>query len=126
MKFTLNRNKTVTSLCGRSVQFIEDEPTHVPPDMYEEVRAIGAVEVDEGDKKDAKPGEPEEKVLSSEERKSAIWAAFDKMVKNNNREDFTGTGTPHTKPLVDIVNFRVDNKERDAMWKAYKLKDQPE
>lgn len=47
MKFTLNRDRVHASVLGLSVEFKKGVPTHVPPELYAEVQAIGAVPEDE-------------------------------------------------------------------------------
>ena len=47
MKFTLNRDRVHASVLGLSVEFRKGVPTHVPPELYAEVQAIGAVPDDE-------------------------------------------------------------------------------
>ena len=47
MEFVLNRNKTVSSTKGHTIEFIKDVPTHVPAEMHSEVMAIGAIPTDE-------------------------------------------------------------------------------
>ena len=43
MKFTLNRDRVHASVLGLSVEFKKGVPTHVPPELYAEVQAFGAV-----------------------------------------------------------------------------------
>ena len=47
MKFTLNRDRVHASVLGLSVEFKKGVPTHVPPELYAEVQAFGAVPDDE-------------------------------------------------------------------------------
>ena len=47
MKFTLNRDRVHASVLGLSVEFKKGVPTHVPPELYAEVQAVGAVPEDE-------------------------------------------------------------------------------
>jgi hypothetical protein len=116
MKFILNRNKTVVSTLGHAIEFKKGEPTHVPPEMWPAVQAIGAIPEDEL---------PEEKVADTKEpadpieRKKAIFKAFEQMVLVNDRESFTGTGAPHAKALEAQLGFKIDSKERDALWQAF-------
>lgn len=111
-KFTLNRDKTVVGLNGRSIEFVKGEATHVPPDMIADVVAIGAVPED-----DAVLNEPEvAKAPQGDERKLLIRTAMEDMVATNIREDFTASGAPHNKKLSDRVGFAVDARERDAVW----------
>jgi hypothetical protein len=43
MNFILNRDRTVVSTLGHSVEFKKGVPTYVPPVLYAEVSAVGAM-----------------------------------------------------------------------------------
>lgn len=123
MKFILNRDKTMTSLFGHSIEFKKGEATYVPKELWAEVRAIGAIpeeeikeEITEGAIEPANP----------EERQQAIFAGFEAMVKKADRDSFTATGVPNIKQLSAHIGFIVDGKERDSAWQAFKLKDAKE
>ena len=47
MKFTLNRNYVLASTMGHTIAFEKGKATHVPPHLYKEARAIGALPEDE-------------------------------------------------------------------------------
>ena len=116
MKFVLNRNKTITSILGHAIEFKKGEPTHVPKEMWNDVIAQGAVpeeEIEEAVEKQAP-------VLTGPERKEMIFAAFTVLVEKNEREAFTGNGSPHIRAVADITGFAVDAKERDAMWTEFR------
>jgi hypothetical protein len=118
MKFTLNRDKTISSTMGYSIAFVKGVATHVPPAMWAEVQAIGAVPDNElPEEKKADTREPQDPVA----RKAAIMAAFEQMILSAKREDFTGTGVPHAKALAVLIGFTIDGKERDALWQEYKV-----
>jgi hypothetical protein len=113
MKFTMNRNFTVASLSGRAVEFKKGVATHVPPQMYDEVQAKGAVPEDDLPEQKADGTPP-----TGEARMQAIKDAIKTMVKRGAREDFTAAGSPHSAALAKLVGFTVDGKERDAAWTA--------
>jgi hypothetical protein len=120
MNFILNRDKTVSSTLGHVIAFAKGVPTHVPPAMWAEVQALGAL-----------PEEalPEEVVAPSREprdpaaREALIFATFEQLVLAKKREDFSGTGAPHVKALEAAMGFKIDTKERDALWHKFRLQD---
>jgi len=116
MKFVLNRNKVVTSTLGHAIEFKKGEPTHVPKEMWNDVIAVGAVPEDEIEEVIEKKAP----VLTGEERKEMIFAAFTVLVEKNEREAFTGNGSPHIRAVADVTGFPVDAKERDTLWTEFR------
>lgn len=118
MKFIMNRNRTVPSILGHTIEFIKGVPVHVPPELWAEVQAAGAIPEDEL---------PEEEKVATREpsdpvaRKAAIFDAFTQIKLRNKREDFAATGVPHAKTLIAHMGFEIDNKERDMLWNEFKL-----
>lgn len=119
MKFTLNRDRVHASLLGLSVEFKKGVPTHVPPALYAEVQAIGAVPEDEIAEAEApvKSAEPSDPV----KRKEDIFAAFEVLALRNSREDFTAGGSPRDQALESILGWRLSAKERDMLWTEFKV-----
>lgn len=113
MKFTLNRNHVLATTSGHSIEFVKDQPTHVPPHLYREVQAIGALPEEdlpeEPVSEDAAPTDPQE-------RAKAIQDAMVEIVERGVREDFTATGAPHTRALSRILGWNVSSQERDIQW----------
>jgi len=116
MRFLLNRNRTVASLSGHAIEFKKGELTHVPKEMWNDVIAIGAVPENEIQEEET----IKQPVLSGDERKELIFAAFTALVEKNERESFTGNGSPHIRAVADITGFPVDAKERDALWSEFR------
>jgi hypothetical protein len=120
MKFILNRDKTICSTQGHAIAFVQGVPTHVPPAMWADVQAAGGV---------PESALPEAELAPSREpadpaaRTALIFATFAQLVQAGRREDFTGNGMPHVKVLEAALGFRIDNKERDALWQQFRLKD---
>jgi hypothetical protein len=114
MKFMLNRNRTISSLCGISIEFKKGELHLVPPAMYAEVIAAGGVPESElsDDELPAQPATPE----ALAEREKAIFAAFEKIMLRADRMEFTAGGMPHNAVLSREVGWTVQAKERDAAW----------
>jgi hypothetical protein len=121
MKFVLNRDRVISSLCGLSVEFRKGEPTHVPPAMYAEVIAAGGVAEDEVDLDPNKSTEPVAPT-DPEARRDALYDAFEQIALRGQRDDFTASGAPHAKAVSKLLGWRLDNKERDAAWAAFQLR----
>lgn len=116
----LNRDYTLTSTKGHSIQFKKGEPTHVPPAMYADAIAIGAQPADgnapdlsEPPKRDGQgPADPAE-------RQPLILEAIKKIVEANDRKDFTAAGSPTVKAIERELKFNVDGREVATAWQAY-------
>lgn len=121
MNFTMNRNFTVASTMGHAVEFIKGVPTHVPPALYAEVQAVGAIPEEEipEDEAAAKSNEPSDPLV----RKSALFEAFDKIALRGRREDFTAGGSPTNAVLAAELGWTVAAKERDIVWAEFKISD---
>jgi hypothetical protein len=119
MEFVLNRNKTHSSRLGHTIQFIKGVKTHVPPELWPEVRAFGAVPAEdipeEALEDQAEPRDPQA-------RKALIFATMEKMVVDGKRADFTGTGAPHAGSMKDRMGFAIDAKERDTLWSEFQAR----
>lgn len=121
MKFTLDRDLTHASVLGHTVKFKKDEPTHVPAPLYREVQALGAVPDDE-DEMPAAGGNPNEP-KDPAKRYSELVGAFEALTLRNNREDFTAGGTPHLRPLAEVLGWTVSAQERDRAWSKSRAAD---
>lgn len=113
MKFTLNRNLTLASTSGHAIVFVKDEPIFVPPPMYKEVKALGAIPQEDEpevavDTKDKTPQDPDE-------RASQIKGAIEALTLRNRREDFTAGGAAHQKALAEYLGWTPTAKERDLV-----------
>ena len=118
MKFILNRNRTIASTLGHTIEFKKGEPTYVPKELWAEVQTIGAVPESEIiEEARTATSEPSDPIV----REAAIMLAFNQLVLGAKRESFSGTGVPHAKALVSQMGFAIDNKERDALWQKFKL-----
>lgn len=118
MKFILNRDRTVVSAFGHSVSFKKGEPAHVPPEMYPEVIAAGAVPEEEL-AEDAIP--KADHPTDPGEREAAIFEAFEALVLRNDSSDFTAGGSPKESVVNAAVGFKVPAKEREAAWTKFKI-----
>ena len=115
----LNRNYVLTTTKGHSVAFEKGVPTHVPPAIYQEALAIGAIPPDGEDphvedvvKTDNAPSDPAE-------RAPLILAVIEKLVAENARENFTAAGSPTVDAVTKAVGFKVQSKEIATVWQQY-------
>lgn len=120
MEFTLNRNKLVGGTSGHTIHFVKDVPVYVPPEMYEAVRAVGAVSSEE-------ITEPElvGKVVPTEqvERDAIIKPILAQIMKKNDIEEFTASGTPKLEVVSNAAGFKVTKAEVGVLWQKLRLGD---
>lgn len=121
MKFVMQRNRTIASTSGHAVQFVKGEPTYVPPPMYAEVMAAGAIPEEEIDLDPPQAGasvEPTDPIT----RRKAVFDAFEKILLRAQREDFAASGAPHAKAASLLLGWTLGNKERDTLWTEFRLR----
>lgn len=117
--YVLHRNHTHRSTLG-VLSFVKGEPTWVTPVMEKEIIAIGGERVD-GDTPDVLPPEAAEVVpLSFQERRDAIFTAFQLISERNESKDFTGAGVPTVKSIEKLTDFDVDRNEVVELWGEFK------
>ena len=119
MRFVMQRNRVVASVMGLSIEFEKGVPMFVPPYMYNEVIASGAVPETELTDDELKTGNPDEPI-DPVKRKAAIAEAFNLIVLRNIREEFTAGGIPHNAVLAKELGWSVAAKERDTLWAEFK------
>jgi hypothetical protein len=120
--------RTVASVRGHVIDFpgktapTPDNPTGlvfvlVPPAIYEEVQAAGLVSETEMEE------EVDEAVVKApdnpEERKQAIYAAFEALVNRNAREEFAGNGAPKAAAVDKQLGWTLDPKELKVVWPKF-------
>ncbi len=117
-EFVMNRNYVHRSGTGHILRFEKDVPTYVPPECRKEVLMFGAVSLD-GNSDILDPELQEAPELSQDERSAQLIAAFKVLQARNSREDFTGQGVPSVPALKKIVDFSIDRKEVEVLWREY-------
>lgn len=120
MKFTLHRDRTVVSTKGHIVEFKKGEPVHVPPEMHQEVLAVGA-EPEEDLPEEEQPSGAQQP-SDPAEREAALFAAFEAIILRGNRDEFTAGGAPHGRTLATELGYVVSSKERDLAWAKFRAK----
>ena len=115
----LNRDHTLVTTKGHVVAFEKGKPTFVPPSVFQDAIAIGAVP-DDGSDPDVLKDAPEDiSPLTLEERETAIMATFEGLIARNERETFTAAGHPHFNAVSALVGFKVAGKEVASIWQKY-------
>lgn len=120
MKFMLNRDRTLATTKGHTLEFKKGQLVHVPPECHQEVIAIGAVPEHELEEEEKVVGARPEDPIEAEK---ALFAVFKDMVLRNERKEFTAGGVPHPKAIEKYLGWTVDAKERDQMWQKFQQAD---
>ena len=120
MLLVTNRDVTLNTTKGHSIEFKAGVPTHVPGIIYQDALSIGAVPAEGG--APAMPKEPAalEPVTDVDDRHSHIMEAIKLLVERNGRGDFTAAGAPAVDAVFDITGFRAQAKEIAVVWQAYR------
>lgn len=118
MNFIFYRDKVVASTSGHVIGFKKGVPTYVPSEAAKDVIAAGGVPEDEEFDPDPQP-EGVVEPTDPDERRKALFAAFEVIVKRGRRKDSTAGGTPHQEALAAELGWPVPAKERDAAWVAF-------
>lgn len=126
MKYTMNRDVTVSSKLGHSVAFVKGEPTFVPAEMAHEVLAAGGVPddmdkvafPDQGQKPAGTPTDPAA-------RTGMIRLALADIAARNQREQFGANGTPKVKAVEHALGFEVTGKEINELWAEHNQANDP-
>lgn len=116
MNYVLNRNYTLITTKGRSIQFIKGVPTHVPPNMIRDVVALGATPEDGSDPNLELEPNVKQAPQDPTVRLPLITTAVKVVIERGEREDFTGAGHPHEKAVSREAGFRVATKEISQVW----------
>lgn len=122
MNFVFQRDRVIASTMGHAIEFKKGVPTYAPPALYQEILAAGGVPEEEI------PETPETSIGVNEptdpdERKLALWAAFEKLVLANKRGTFSAGGAPHPKVLREALGWDVDAREANLAWVEFKAKE---
>jgi len=122
MKFIMLRDRVVASTLGHSIRFAKGVPTFVPPEMYTEVIAAGGAPEEEipEDQMPPKSNEPQ----AADEREMEMFIAFETIVTQNKREDFTAGGNPRPDAMARELGWTVGAKEIALAYQKFKMKEE--
>lgn len=127
--FVSNRDITVTSTRGYSLEFKKGVPQHAPKPMHAELIEKGILPVaDDGGidvekLTEAVDGDAKKVVVTPEdadERAVAIETVIKALVEANNPADFTAGGVPSASSLTAALGWRVDLREVRTIWNRVK------
>jgi hypothetical protein len=120
MMLVTNRDITLNTTKGHSLEFKAGVPTHVPGVVYQDAIAIGAVPAEGGAPNlPTEPSKPEP-VTDVDDRAAHIMEAIKLLVERNGRGDFTAAGAPTVDAVFDITGFRAQAKEIAVVWQSYR------
>ena len=115
----LNRNYVLTTTKGHSVAFEKGKPTHVPPAVYQDALAIGAIPPDGEDPHFEEPVKTDNAPADPAERAPLILAAIEKLVAESSRDNFPAAGSPTVGAVSEAVGFKVQAKEISTVWQQH-------
>lgn len=116
-KMTLNRDFTLNTTKGHSIEFKKGVPTGVPPALYQDALQIGAVDADGKDPVIEDPKAPKVPVDPAE-RNPKIAEAIELLIEQNDRTDFTAAGAPKADAVGKLTGWKVSAKEIEAIITA--------
>lgn len=116
-KMKMDRDFTIRSTVGHTLGFKAGKEMAVPPVLVNECLKYGAVYC-EGEKA-PKQCKSKKSSPDGDDRVAAVANAMESIFVRNDREDFTGSGSPDLKALSLEAGFKVDVKERDKAWEEF-------
>lgn len=120
-KMVLDRRATLRHISGQSVQFEPGVPIGVAPQLVKTAIGMGAKMVD-GNTPDLSEDQPtpvNRGPIDPEERMEEIVEVVEKMIDRNDRDEWTGTGTPNVQRVTELLGYKVQKDEVvDAFAKA--------
>ena len=119
-EYVLNRNYTLRTLMGHSIEFKKGEPTFVPRIVEKDALAIGALPVD-GETPNVLMSEELAPRYTPDEQHELMIQAFEQIVARNDSKDFTGSGVPSVKAVERVCGFSIDRADLNAAWAEFKV-----
>lgn len=118
--FVSQRDITITSTLGYSIEFKKGEPTHVPRAMHAEVLDKGIVAADPVDAEQVTEAAAPRKILvapeDGDERKAQVDDAIRAIVKRNSSKDFSASGIPSAAAVTGMVGWKAEPSEIRESW----------
>ena len=110
----LDRKAVLRHLSGHSIRFEPGVPIGVPPMLVKSAIGMGAKVVD-GDTPNIFDEEQSKKPMAGPidpgERLDEIIEVVSKMIERNDRDEWTGTGTPNVNRVAELVGYKVQKEE---------------
>lgn len=127
MNFVMNRNHTLVSVKGHTIQFIKNKPTLVPKPLHLEAIAAGAQPAEDQDEVEFEEtptitAPPDD----SDTRAEMLKMALMDIAKRDDSNDFTANGTPKASAVRKILDYTVSAEEIGLAWTELKQADPKE
>jgi hypothetical protein len=120
-KMVLDRRAVLRHITGQSIQFEPGVPIGVPPQLVKSAISMGARMTD-GKTPDLAESEAmpvNRGPVDPDERMVEITEIVVQMIERNDREEWTGTGTPNVQRVTELLGYKVQKNEVvDAFAKA--------
>jgi hypothetical protein len=129
VKMVLDRRAVLRHPSGHSFEFLPGQPLSIPPNCVKAVLGMGgrAAEDKEMDLSEEEVDHrPNYGPTDPEERIEEIVVKVKEMIENNQREDWTGTGTPNINVLSSRLGYKVTKPEVLEAFNQARLEDEPE
>jgi hypothetical protein len=120
-KMVLDRRATLRHLSGQSVTFEPGVPVGVAPQLVKSAIGMGAKVVDgvTPNLLDEEPTPVNRGPIDPDERMQEITEVVAQMIERNDRDEWTGTGTPNVQRVTELLGYKVQKNEVvDAFAKA--------
>lgn len=118
IKLVTNRDVTLNTTLGHSIAFKKGVPTYVPPIIFAQALAIGAVPEDGSSPSMEEPRRPNAAPLDPDTKNAQIRKVIEDLTVRNERGDFTAAGLPAVDAVVRELGYRVTAKEIAGVWQA--------
>ena len=112
-QMVLDRRATLRHITGQSVTFEPGVPIGVAPQLVKSAISMGAKMVD-GKTPDLSEDEAapiNRGPVDPEERMEEITEVVAAMIQRNDRDEWTGTGTPNVQRVTELLGYKVQKNE---------------
>lgn len=116
VKLVTNRDVTLNTTLGHSVFFKKGVPTYVPPIIFSQALAIGAVPEDGTAPEMEETRRPNAAPTDLDVKNGEIRKVIEDLTLRNERGDFTAAGLPAVDAVVRELGYRVTAKEIAGVW----------
>lgn len=112
-QMVLDRRATLRHITGQSITFEPGVPIGVAPQLVKSAISMGAKMVD-GKTPDLSEDEAapiNRGPVDPEERMEEITEVVAAMIQRNDRDEWTGTGTPNVQRVTELLGYKVQKNE---------------